>query len=61
MKRILVVEDNVSLANSLGEIFDTMGYDVSLAYNGVEGWNQTRTDSPDIIVSDIQMPGMEWL
>ena len=59
MKRILVVEDNVSLAHSLGEIFDTMGYAVRLAYNGIEGWNQTQAELPDIIVSDIQMPGMD--
>ena len=58
MTKILVVDDDANLAKSISDIFEVMGYDVQMAYSGAEGWKLVQKDIPDIIVSDIQMPGM---
>jgi len=58
MTKILVVDDDANLAQSISDIFEVMGYDVQTAHNGLDGWNLVQLEIPDIIVSDIQMPGM---
>lgn len=58
MTKILVVDDDANLAKSISDIFEVMGYDVQTAHNGLEGWRLVQLEIPDIIVSDIQMPGM---
>ncbi len=59
MSRILVIEDELAL---LEEIVDTLifeGFQVSSAANGVEGLEQARGQPPDLIISDIMMPGLD--
>lgn len=58
MTKILIVDDDANLAKSISDIFEVMGYDVQTAHNGLAGWKQVQLEIPDIIVSDIQMPGM---
>lgn len=58
MTKILVVEDDASLAQSIADIFEVVGYEVQLAYSGHDGLQKIQADTFDIIVSDIQMPGM---
>ena len=64
--KLLLIEDDINLAyiikSSLEDVFK--GYEVSIAYNGEEGLNQLKLFTPDIIVSDIEMPvlnGLEML
>lgn len=59
MQKILIVEDNPSVAHSIYDIFETMGYDVRLAHEGGAGWQHVQSDIPDVIISDIEMPGMD--
>lgn len=54
---ILLVEDNEELLTMLSELFSPM-YEVHTAHNGREGLEMTRQIHPDLIVSDIMMPGM---
>ncbi len=58
MTKILIVDDDTNLAKSISDIFEVMGYDVQTAHNGLDGWECVQSEIPDIIVSDIQMPGM---
>lgn len=58
MTKILIVDDDTILAKSISDIFEVVGYDVQVAHNGLDGWEQVQTEIPDIIISDIQMPGM---
>lgn len=55
-KTILLVEDNpgllLFLKNVLWEHFDIID-----AANGVEGWEKTLRDKPDLVISDVMMPG----
>jgi CheY-like chemotaxis protein len=58
---ILLVEDNETSANTLLDYLPTRGYHVIVARNGVEAIERTRQGRPDVILMDMQMPGMDGL
>lgn len=55
-KKILIVEDDRSLAGVLEYNFTNAGYDVFCAHDGLDGINQARAHSPDLIVLDVMIP-----
>ncbi len=55
---VLVVDDNADLRAFLSDIL-TPHYQVLQAKNGLEGWDQARERIPDLVVSDLMMPGMD--
>ena len=57
VRRILIVEDNVELLNLLAEIFSPL-YQVYKATNGDDGLRITIKEQPDIVLSDVMMPGI---
>jgi putative two-component system response regulator len=56
---LLIVEDNHELRNGLKEMLTFEGYTVMTAANGLEALEQMKAISPDLIVSDVNMPGMD--
>ena len=58
--KMLIVEDNNEIANLLASLFSST-YDVSIASCGEEGLAMARKNPPDIIVSDVMMPGMSGI
>jgi two-component system, NtrC family, response regulator HydG len=56
--RLLAVDDNRSLVESLGDIFEARGYSVDIAYDGEQAVERVRTGSYDCILMDIRMPRM---
>lgn len=58
-RKILVIEDNVDAADSLKEVLELSGHDVQVAYNGPEGITKAREFRPDVVLSDIGLPGMD--
>lgn len=58
-RRILIVEDNVDAADSLGEILTLRGHEVAVAYSGIEGLAKARAVKPDLVLCDIGLPGMD--
>jgi CheY-like chemotaxis protein len=58
---IVVVEDHDDARRYLGQFLDSLGATVVLARNGFEGIQATRDNRPNLVVSDIQMPGMNGL
>ena len=54
--RILVVEDEFSLADALQEILKKEKYIVDIATNGTDGLNQALTDIYDAIILDVMLP-----
>jgi len=55
---IVVVEDHDDARRYLGLFLDRLGANVVLARNGFEGLEATKKSHPNLVVSDIQMPGM---
>jgi DNA-binding response OmpR family regulator len=55
-KRILVIDDETEIADSLRDIFVLHGYDAVAVYNGQAGIESARAHCPDIVVSDVVMP-----
>ena len=56
---ILIVEDNENNRSLFRDILTYHGYEVSVAADGQEGVIQARKLVPDLILMDIQMPGMD--
>lgn len=59
MKRILVAEDNPASMEFLAELLTSSGYDVVQATNGQEALQKIAANSPDLVLLDIQMPGLD--
>jgi CheY-like chemotaxis protein len=56
--RILVIDDDPDARQILKLIFESQGSTVFTAMNGREGFDIARTEVPDLIFSDIAMPGV---
>ena len=59
--RILIVEDEVRLAEALGQIMEEQRYLADLTYNGPDGLEYALTGQYDVIVLDVMLPGMDGL
>jgi len=60
-RKILVVEDNKDLARLLELHLRDLAYDVDLAFDGDAGWTQIKSQSYDLIVLDLMLPGIDGL
>lgn len=58
---VLVVEDNEKNARLTVAMLEGAGYRTSLASDGNQGLEMTRICLPDLIITDLQMPGMDGL
>ena len=61
VKKVLLVEDEEKLINNLADKLRAEGYDVYTAMDGETGWNLARSDTFDLIVLDIMLPGLDGL
>jgi len=59
--RILIVEDEPALAESVRYALDDEGYDVIVADNGPSGLESARALKPDLVLLDLMLPGMSGL
>jgi class 3 adenylate cyclase len=59
MKKVLVVEDDVSIRMNLALMLKGEGYEVDSAENGRAGIEHAKRFEPDLIVSDVMMPEMD--
>jgi two-component system alkaline phosphatase synthesis response regulator PhoP/two-component system response regulator RpaA len=58
---ILVIDDEALVAGSIERTLRANGFAVTVANSGVEGLNAARRHSPDLVVLDMVMPGMDGL
>ncbi len=58
-RRVLVIEDNVDGADSLREVLQLDGHEVTVAYNGPAGLAKARSFRPEVVLCDIGLPGMD--
>ena len=57
--KILVVEDELKTGNYLQQGLTEAGFVVDLARNGVDGLHQARTESYDLVILDVMLPGLD--
>ncbi len=60
-KRVLIVEDNPSSMEFLRELVEAEGYRVLAATSGSEALSIAGAEHPDLILMDIQLPGIDGL
>lgn len=61
MKTILVIDDEAYFAETIKTALDAKKYKVIVAESGAEGLKMVEKESPDAILLDINMPGMNGL
>ena len=61
MAKILVIDDERSIRNSMKDILSFEGHDVVLAENGMEGLVAVKSEKPEVVFCDIKMPKMEGI
>lgn len=59
MKKILIVDDDKSLARTLQLYFQSKGYSVWTALDARQGMDLWREHEPDLVLLDVQLPGMD--
>ncbi len=60
-ERILIVEDDVPIADFIRRGLLLENYAVEVAYDGYEGLEKARENSPDLVILDIMLPGIDGL
>lgn len=58
-RQVLVVDDNKAVQDVLSRMLSFLGYDVTLAGNGLEAGTLFLTGSYDLVITDLQMPLMD--
>ncbi|MCP4748919.1 MAG: response regulator [Desulfobacteraceae bacterium] len=58
-KKILIIDDDPVIVTYLKALFEDNGYQTCCASSSMEGLEQVRTEKPDLITLDLEMPG-EW-
>lgn len=60
-KRILVVDDSLTVRELERKLLASCGYEVEVAVDGQDGWNAVRTGEFDLVVTDVDMPRMDGI
>lgn len=58
-KVVLVVEDSVTTRMLLKNILESVGYEVKMAVDGMEGFEMLQTNNIDLLLTDVEMPRMD--
>jgi DNA-binding response OmpR family regulator len=58
-KKILVVDDEVDLVETVRFPLEMEGFDVLVSYNGEDALNQARKENPDLIILDLMLPKLD--
>ena len=60
-RRVLVVDDSITVRAMEKKLLQNRGYAVDIAVNGLEGWNTLRTNDYDLVITDVDMPRMNGI
>ncbi len=58
-KKILIIEDNLTFLKMLKMRLDSKGYQTQTANDGLTGLDAVRKFSPDLVITDIMLPGLD--
>ena len=59
-KRVLLVDDDIEIIESMRTVLESRGYDVLTARDGNQGLVMVETENPDLVVLDMMMPKRSW-
>jgi len=59
--RILLVDDEEMVTQSLGKVLEKKGYSVTVAYDGKEAVELTKSNDFNLIITDIRMPRLDGI
>ncbi|MGO4159065.1 hybrid sensor histidine kinase/response regulator [Cupriavidus sp. YAF13] len=60
-KRVLVVDDSLTVRELERKLLSNRGYDVTVAVDGMDAWNVLRAETFDLVITDIDMPRMDGI
>lgn len=60
-RRVLVVDDSLTVREVERKLLASRGYDVDVAVDGVDGWNAVRSQRYDLVITDVDMPRMDGI
>jgi two-component system sensor histidine kinase and response regulator WspE len=60
-KRVLVVDDSITVRELERQLLEARGYAVEVAVDGLDGWNAVRTGQYELVISDVDMPRMDGI
>ena len=60
-KRVLVVEDSLTVRELERKLLEHAGYDIEIAVDGMDGWNAVRSGHFNLVITDIDMPRMDGI
>ncbi len=60
-KRVLVVDDSLTVRELQRKLLSNRGYEVAVAVDGMDGWNALRSEDFDLLITDIDMPRMDGI
>ncbi|RYD31205.1 MAG: hybrid sensor histidine kinase/response regulator, partial [Verrucomicrobiaceae bacterium] len=60
-KRVLVVDDSLTVRELVRKSISNRGYEVEIAVDGMDGWNAVRTGNYDLVVTDVDMPRLDGI
>jgi DNA-binding response OmpR family regulator len=58
-KKVLIIDDNPTLATTLEMILELKGFSIETAGDGITGYNMIKEVMPDIVILDVMLPGMD--
>lgn len=59
--KLLLVEDDITLVKMYEMKFHNDGYEVSVAYDGLEGLEKATKEKPDLVILDIMLPKLDGI
>jgi len=60
-KKVLVVDDSLTVRELERKLLSHRGYQVTVAVDGMDGWNAVRAEHFDLVITDIDMPRMDGI
>lgn len=61
MQRVLIVDDDRLVAETLALVFEKSGFESTVAYSADEAMERARVSAPDLLLCDVTMPGRDGL
>ena len=61
MKKILIIDDQRSIREFIKHSLEEFGYEIITAADGAEGWEMVLEQQPDLVITDLNMPGVYGL